>query len=564
MRYNEKMLKRVLVFLMLLVILFVSSRSFLLGKLFFLHDFTHVARIAEMSRALQDGDFPVQWSKNFGYGYGMPLFLFYGPFPYYIGAFLYQILNSASWSMLLLLIIVNIVTVLGSYRLGKQLSGYTGGVIFAALYTLAPYRAVNLFLRGAINELWGMALLPWLVLGWYLMIKKHRLGWLYISLSTAIIILSHNLSALYFVPLGFLIGLLLFLWKRKKINGRYQDLVSLLVNGLLGSMLGFGLSAFYALPALLEKSFTRLDEQILTGYFDYHNHFLYLRQFLLDNWKYGGSEWGPNDGINFFLGYGVLFGLGLAVFHALKNFKRESKQTSLSLFLLFMTMGGLILLTTQKSLWLWENLPMIAYLQFPWRLLSAIVFIATVIVSISFSTSFKRKRALFLTIIIITLITSFRYFVPAAYYDSNNGPYYTDATRIQTEMSGILPDYIPKTFNPDIEPFQQLVKESELLTVTILKDATSQKILLVKAKEPVPITISIANFPGWKAYLDGAEIQILTSENGLIEVNLPEGEHLLSLNFGATKVRMWSYLISTIAVILLIVKLFSTQTKKQN
>lgn len=563
MRYNEKMLKRVVVFLMLFVILFVSSRSFLLGKLFFLHDFTHAARIAEMSRSLEDGDFPVQWSKNFGYGYGMPLFLFYGPFPYYIGAFLYQILNSASWSILFLLIIVNIVTLLGSYRLGKELSGYTGGVIFAALYTLAPYRAVNLFLRGAINELWAMALLPWLVLGWCLVIKKHRLGWLYISLSTTIIILSHNLSALYFVPLGFLIGLLLFFWNRKKSKSMYHDLKSLLVKGLLSSLLGIGLSAFYALPALLEKSFTRLDEQILTGYFDYHNHFLYLRQFLLDNWKYGGSEWGPNDGINFFLGYGVFFGLGLAVFHALKNFKRESKQTILIMFLLFITMGSLILLTTQKSLWLWENLPMIAYLQFPWRLLSAIVFIATVIIVITFSNNLKRKRLLLLIIVSITLVTSFRYFVPSAYYHSNNGLYYTDAVRIQREMSGILPDYIPKTFNTEIEPFQHLLKVSEITQVTILKDATSQKLIAVKAKEPALITISIANFPGWKAYLDGTEIPIHTSENGLIEVNLTEGEHLLSINFEATKIRMWSYLITMISTILLVVKLYSTQAKKQ-
>ncbi len=563
MRYNEKMLKRVLVPLMLLVILLVSSRSFFLGKLFFLHDFTHAARIVEMSRGLQDGDFPVQWSKNFGYGYGMPLFLFYGPFPYYIGALLYLTLNSVSWSILVLFSIVNIVTLLGSYRLGKELSGYTGGVVFAALYTLAPYRAVNLFLRGALNELWAMALLPWLVLGWYLMTKKHRWAWLYISVSTAIIILSHNLSALYFVPLGFFIGLLLFFWKRKNKNGTHQDLISLIVKGLLSATLGFGLSAFYALPAFLEKSFTKLDQQVLTGYFDYHNHFLYLRQFLLDNWRYGGSEWGPNDGINFFLGYGVLLGLGFAVFQTVRRIKHERKQTSLIMILLFITMGGLILVTTQKTLWLWENLPMIAYLQFPWRLLGAIAFVATLIIVMSLKNHIFGKRALLIIITTVTLFTSFRYFVPAFYYESDTGPYYTDAVRIQKEMSGILPDYIPKTFNTDIESFQQLVENSEVLTTTVLKDATSQKIIAVEAKQPTLITISVANFPGWKAYLDGAETQILTSDNGLIQVVLPEGKHLLSLDFGMTSVRLWGYLISTLSVILLSANLFSTREIKQ-
>jgi hypothetical protein len=39
----------------------------------------------EMERSLQRFEFPVRWSANFGFGYGMPLFNFYAPLPYYLG-----------------------------------------------------------------------------------------------------------------------------------------------------------------------------------------------------------------------------------------------------------------------------------------------------------------------------------------------------------------------------------------------------------------------------------------------------------------------------------------------
>ena len=41
------------------------------AEFFHMHDFTHVARLAEMHRALSEGHFPVRWSRNFGWGYGM-------------------------------------------------------------------------------------------------------------------------------------------------------------------------------------------------------------------------------------------------------------------------------------------------------------------------------------------------------------------------------------------------------------------------------------------------------------------------------------------------------------
>ncbi len=70
-------LKSYFVIIALILIFLLSSYSFFQTSFFHVHDFTHGARIAEMARALDEGQFPVRWSANFGYGFGMPLFNFY-------------------------------------------------------------------------------------------------------------------------------------------------------------------------------------------------------------------------------------------------------------------------------------------------------------------------------------------------------------------------------------------------------------------------------------------------------------------------------------------------------
>src|SRR3989344_7467864 len=69
-----------------LLILFTTPTLFALTKpgFFPTQDFIYVARVYEMNRALTDGQFPVRWAPDFRYG--EPLFNFYEPLPYYIGA----------------------------------------------------------------------------------------------------------------------------------------------------------------------------------------------------------------------------------------------------------------------------------------------------------------------------------------------------------------------------------------------------------------------------------------------------------------------------------------------
>jgi hypothetical protein len=368
-KFISNRLQKCLIQIALILVLLASSWSLLHPQFFRTHDYVHGVRIAQMNQALTQGHFPVRWSADLGFGMGMPLFEFYGPLPYYVGTLFYWLGFGLVGSTKLLYLIANLGTLLGAYFLGKKLFGNRwAGVLIAAALTLAPYRAVNLFIRGALGEAWGIMAMPWILYGLTTYIKeffaakkptlKFSKSWLILVVSVLALILSHNLSTLMFIPFAVLFGAGL-IWlesKHQPWQVKFWQQTWQLILGLgLGFTLAGGLGSFYLLPAFFEKEFTQLDT-ILSGYFHYSNHFLYIRQFFKPNWGFGGSGWGPNDDISFFLGYGQLLGLLVGVVTAgivtLKNLKTKKlthfKELLWGGFLLIL-MGGGLLLTLLKN-----------------------------------------------------------------------------------------------------------------------------------------------------------------------------------------------------------------------
>ncbi|HSA83405.1 MAG TPA: hypothetical protein VLF20_00780, partial [Patescibacteria group bacterium] len=80
-------LKKMSPLLLVLGLSYWAVAPFFLPGFFPMHDDTQVARVFEMHKALIDGQFPVRWVADLGYHYGYPIFNFYAPLAYYIGAF---------------------------------------------------------------------------------------------------------------------------------------------------------------------------------------------------------------------------------------------------------------------------------------------------------------------------------------------------------------------------------------------------------------------------------------------------------------------------------------------
>ena len=574
-------MRRILVASILLAIILSTSYSLFHPGFFRVHDFTHGARIAELARAVADGHVPPQWSKNLGFGYGMPLYLFYAPLPYYFGSLIYWLSGSLVLSIKSIFLLANVGTAIGAYLLGKRLFGTFGGLLVSAAITLAPYRAVNLFVRGAVSEAWGIMAAVWILYGVVLVLEKERRGWLVLTLSTVAMLLSHNLTAMIFAPFAALFALTYWFFTtqrngRKKIEFTWKPAAILLGSVLLGAVI----SAYYLLPAFGEKSATQLETRVLTSYFDYHLHFLYLRQFVNPIWKYGGSVWGPEDDISFFLGFGQIVAAAitsLAVVHSLSRLWQHSsgnfikfikKLVSRKVFVISMSFVFLLIavyFSLLKSLAVWDSLPILKYVQFPWRFLSIIIVFTGLISAGSLALIRSSAKRFVLWFVLITMMfANLHYFRPEKYLDSPEALYFSDPGRISDQMSGILPDYLPLALDEEVLPIRSL----ELTTLNledihpeVLIDRTQEKLLKVDISEDKPALLQIADFPGWVVEIDGLPVEHATSEHGLIQVDLSEGQHLVGVRLGSTPIRRWGYLLTTAGLFVFFALLLNSEKK---
>lgn len=565
-----------------LILIAVFSSAFFHPEFFRIHDYTHVARIVEMRRSLDAGHVPVHWTQNFGYGYGMPLFLFYGPFAFYIAVILTYFGLSAFTAMQLLFFLCGVVGFVGMYRL-LQRWGHTAAMVGSTLLLAAPYRAVDLFVRGALNEAWAISILPWILWAQWHIANRPARGALWTAFWVAALIMTHNLTA--FIALPFLavlgtIGLVTFVPRKAWIQTVLWQ-----IGGLVGGLL---LSAWYIIPAFVEKEFTIIDT-ILGGYFDYHHHFLYIRQFFLVNWGYGGSEFGPNDGISFHLGsitWALLLLAGLLLLRRLREtwIHANNKHTSFwqrltnlifelraKGWILVGTFLGIVLslyLTTFKSEIVWDTIPLFSFVQFPWRYLS----IAIVLTSLAsaLAVSMVRHQALRVLLVVIVMCVALfaqsSFHQPEKFLDDKNDFYYTDSDLIRRQMSSILPDFIPLDLDRDLPP---VAPENRIVFAPALETGGDEinlpHKLLWQGSIPANTTIiwNVAHFPGWKYYVGEQLVEPELRADGRMTYVTNETVSSVGALFTPTPIRSATQILSGLTFVVWLAFLIRTKKDSQ-
>lgn len=339
-----------------------------------MHDDIQAFRMMQMNKCFQDYQIPCRWIPDMGYQYGYPQFNFYPPAPYYMG----QIFRLVGFQYIdvtkIMFGLGFVVGGLGMYLFMKTWLGKWPAVVAAVLYTYAPYKAANVYVRGAMSEYWAMSFYPFIFWSIYQFIqtKQKKYGF-FLTLSVGGLIMTHNLMPLIFLPVAAFWGLMwLVLEKRIKLIGWLTGF------GVLGIML----AGFFIFPVIAERQYVHL-ETIIGGYFDYRMHFADLNQLFISNyWGYGSSVWGPWDGMSLSTGQLHFLMALVAVFFAVIQFRKHVKLSIVTLGLFGLTMGVLFMVHQQSS-FVWAQLPFLAYLQFPWRFLSDSVFLLSLLAGVA-------------------------------------------------------------------------------------------------------------------------------------------------------------------------------------
>lgn len=517
--------------LVIIFLLAVPSFALMLRQgIFTMHDF-HVFRQFEFDKCVAEWSFPCRWAPDSSLGYGQPLFNYYGQFPYWLGTIFrfagFSVLDAVKGVFILSLVASG----LAMFVLAKKYWGSWGGLISATLYMYAPYRAVDVWVRGALPESLGFVFFPiiWLSVDNYLDTGRTKhLFWLILSM--AALVITHNLSALMLIP--FLGIWVVFRLVKKFSKSQVEDLISV-------GLVVFLLCAFYLLPVLFESKLVTLGG-IAHGYYDYGLHFTSLRQLFWSNfWGYGGSIWSVNDGLSFAVGYvhwilPLVVGMWLVISGKLKKNLPWLIITLLGLLALFLTHG--------KSELIWKIIPPLKYLQFPWRFLSMAVFLLSLSAG---AIAILASRRLVIGLVILIVGLNFSFFRPDIWRDENDAQYFSSDSWDQ-QRSSALSDYwpvgvpLPTTFAPALPQFEIGSGRIEELS----RGAHRASYLLTVDSGYAKVVFPIVNFAGWTA----SEEKIQPDSSGLIVLQPGSGDHIINLEFKNTFVRSLGNWVSVVTL----------------
>jgi len=112
----------------------------------------HVARIANFYASLSEGSIVPRWAANLNWGYGHPILMFLYPMPSYVASFIHSVGFSFVDSTKLVFALAFVFSIVFMYVWVSSAWGKAAGLVAAVLYGFAPYRFVDLYVRGAIGE----------------------------------------------------------------------------------------------------------------------------------------------------------------------------------------------------------------------------------------------------------------------------------------------------------------------------------------------------------------------------------------------------------------------------
>lgn len=542
-----------------LVVGLIAGRFLLQPGYYNMHDDLQMMRQLEMEKCLLDGQIPCRWVPDMGYGFGFPLFNYYPPLPYLVGELFrisgFSFVDTVKATFFLTFILSG----MSMYLVAREFWGRLGGILSAAFYIWAPYHALDVYVRGAMNEAWALVWFPAILLTSYKLIlnKKNDFIWLTaLAISWAGLLMSHNLMVLVFSPLSFF-WVLFWIWQTKK----WKKILQLAISGVLA----FGLSAFFVLPLILERDLVQLDT-LVVGYYDYIVHFASLNQLLISRfWGYGASAWGLDDDMSFQVGHlHWILSLFLGGFLILKIIKKRFRKIDFPVYIVFLFLASgwfATFMAHLRSIFIWKAIPPLKFVQFPWRfvILSILSFSMLVgaVVPLMVGKIRKTLQWLFVTVLIISVIFLGKdYFKPEKMGPLTDKEKFSGVAWDKLQTAGIF-DYLPKAAKTAPKAPQiavAVIIEGEGKILKPRQGTNWAEFNADIASESAVIQIGIMEFPDWRVFVDGKQVETYIGDDewGRMHVDLKRGRHKVYARLYDTPPRTIGNLISFVSWGLLI------------
>lgn len=503
--------------------------------------------------SIQNGNFYPSWASTTNHGFGDVGIRFYPPFAYYVMVgFRYLSGNWYDASVLSFLFWFFLGGV-GMYFWCREWFGENASLAAGIIYIFMPYHVNQLYNAFMYGEFAGSAILPFCFLFVTRICRNGKfIDVIGLAFFYALLVLTH-------IPLTILGSISLLIYSMASL--RKKDFFPHLLRLATAVFLGLLASSFYWLRMVTELDFVKhASAEFTSNLYDFHTNFIFssLHTLLLNSNTFSSLH----CDLLLLITLGIITP-SVVIFYLWSKDKNNQKLFNVAIVLIFS-----IFIATPYSNFVWENLPVLQKVQFPWRWLAVVSMTSAVFVAAGFDIliglfSTKKRPVALLTCglfaagIIFTLMGVVNHSLQMPRQD------FTEQTK-NLLNSGSFNCWLPVWSKSEAIQSRQKVLAEDRSAQIIVWQPIEREIVFVAGK-PTDARIATFYYPHWTATVNGQPTELKRDENGTMLVPLPAEAADVKIWFQEPiYVRAASYISILTWVILSIIGLFIFRKNKSH
>jgi len=351
-----------------------------------------------------------------------------------------------------------------------------------------------------------------------------------------------NAPAAVMIHYSLALLIVFFAWKRRSAR--------LLLVAAGGVVFGAALAAFYLLPAIYEQRWIDIAQAVSPGSRP-QDSFLFIHTTDADH-----------DAFNHIISWvAVLEMIVIFVAAWMAKVWRETKRELWSV-LLGWAVGASVLMFP-VTLFLWNILPKIEYMQFPWRWLLCLNMIFTIFVTAGFKRWWMRGAVCALSIVVIVLG-----------WNRLQAPWWDNAADLREMQDNMAigagyegtDEYAPLGADPaaiDKDARKVTVDGPAHAAIDVLRWDAEARVFTAQMSAPDQLAVRLFRYPAWKAEVNGHEVETSARPaTGQMLVPVAAGVNRVQLTFVRTWDRTLGGWISSFAGLSVLLWYWATRTRR--
>jgi hypothetical protein len=513
------------------------------------HDFEfHADSWYDAALQWKEGVLYPRWTAWTNHGFGEPRFIFYPPLSWMLGAAFTRVMP-LTWVPVVFIVLTQTFAGLSAFVLLKRLTSERAAILGATCYVMNPNALLMTYIRSDFAEQLACAMFPLVLLG-----ALRLCNYLEDSESgpASIVYFAIPFAGVWLTnaPAGVIVSYsiaLLMAWAAIT-----QRSLKIAVRGACGLALGLSLTGFYLIPAAYEQRWVNIGQALSSGLLPWQN-FLFTA---IEDVEHTWFNWIASMCALILV---LLFAISALLSGRLAK-REEASGGSRRMWTALLVVGAAAtLLMMRFTLPLWNYLPKLRFVQFPWRWMSIVALIFVCFAAAVFE---KRRGWLLFAVMAVASVPLGHFLVSNAWWDTDEMPTQYAAIERGTGFDG-TDEYDPRGDDhsdlPVGAPLVKILPEDKdgsgvpEAQAHVVEWKTENKQIRVDAREEARVALRLLNYPAWRVEVNGKAIAPERMDDfNVVVIPVERGSSVIRVRFARTADRTVGIAVSVMAMMVAI------------